>query len=72
MERPGVKNNLACIGQDRAGQDPHQGGLPGTIFTDQRMDLTSANLEVDMVDGMDATKPLVYLTHLKQRLWGHS
>ncbi len=51
-------------------QDLDQGGLPGSVFADEGVDLTGRDLEIDIVERVHAGKPHSDSRHAQQR-FGH-
>ena len=58
-----VLMDLAFLRLVQTEQHAHQGGLTGTVFTQQGMDLTLAKLQGDIVVGDDTGKPLGDVQH---------
>jgi hypothetical protein len=56
----------------KAKQNAHQGGLSGTVFAQQSMDLALFQLERDVVVGYDARKPFGDVKHLNGILAVHA
>ena len=46
--------DLAFVSRMHAGDDLDQGGLAGAVFTQERMHLTRAHVEINMVEHFDA------------------
>ena len=61
---------FVCAIRINAAQHIHQGGFSGTVLADQCMDLALFNLEVDVVQCLDAWKSLCDVFHFQQNL-GH-
>ena len=58
MLRLVVEEDLALIGPIEAVEHVHQGGLPGTVFTQQSVNLASLDGEVDVVIRDQCTESL--------------
>jgi hypothetical protein len=53
-----IEGNLAGIGPVEAGDDAQQRGLAGTGRTEQRQQLAIVDLEIDAIEGFEATELL--------------
>ena len=62
-----VELDLAGIREVHAGQDLHERALAGAVLAHQRVDLTREQSEVDRVQRLRVTEPLVDGTHLENR-----
>ncbi len=49
-----VDDDGAAVGRGRAGEDPHQRGLAGAVFADERVDLARAHVERGVGQRADA------------------
>ena len=68
--RLAVQQKLPGVGPVQAVEDVHQRRLPGAVLAEQRMDLTAAHVEIDVVV---ATVPGNYFctVHLENEIVGH-
>ena len=56
--RPAIDQELAGVGVVGAGEDLHQGGLPGAVLAHDDVDLAGDEVKVDPVEGADAGEAL--------------
>jgi hypothetical protein len=49
-----IQKDFTVIRLMHAGDDFYQGGLPGSVFAHQSMDLTALELEIHIVQRLDA------------------
>ena len=62
-----VDADLTLVGVVQPVEDVHQGRLPRSVLTEQRVDLAAAEIEVDVVVGEDARKGLGDPAQLEDR-----
>ena len=67
LDRFAVEQDLALVGFGQPVEDVHQGGLAGTVLTEQGVDLARAHGKVDVVVGQDAGVALGDAAHLEGR-----
>jgi hypothetical protein len=67
---PAVDPDLTRIHARQAVEDPHEGGLARPVRTEERVDLTPSQLEVDGVVGDEVTEPLGDPAQIDDRLAG--
>ena len=73
LERVGEGDGLsvevdgAAVGRVHAGEDLHQGGLPGAVLPDESVDLTGADVQVDAAEDLHAEERLGDPPHPQQR-----
>ena len=53
-----VEDHRSFVRRVEAGDDVEEGGLPGTVGADHADDLARVGVEVDVVDGLNASEPL--------------
>jgi hypothetical protein len=63
-----VEEELALVGRVDAGQQLHQRGLAGAVLADQRQHLAAAQVEVHVLERLDAGEALGDPAHLQQRV----
>ncbi len=63
-----LENDVTRIGPVHPGDDLDQGGLAGSVFAEQGVDLAGQNLELDPAERVDARKALVNIVDLQDRL----
>jgi hypothetical protein len=56
---PAVDQDPAGIGTEQPGDHPEGGGLPGTVGAEQAEERAAGDVEVERVDGVGGTEPLV-------------
>jgi hypothetical protein len=64
-----INLNLAGIFPDRSSQHFHQGALPGPIASDQSVNFTRTQLEIDPLQGNNPSIPHTDLSAIQQRRW---
>ena len=62
-----VHRDLALVGPVQAVEDPHEGALAGTVLPEEGVDLTAADIEIDVIVGDHPGKALGYARHLEER-----
>ena len=58
-----VDDDPAAVGDVGAAEDLHEGGLAGGVVADQPQDFSLTQLQVDLVQRLDAAKALGYALH---------
>ena len=66
-----VQEELSGIGPVQAVEDVHQGRLAGAVLTEQRVHLTAAHIQIDVVVGHGARELLPDPAHLENEIVGH-
>ena len=67
LDQPAVEEDLTLVRHRHAVEDVHQGGLAGTVLTQQCVDLAGSHIERDVVVGDDSRVALRDPAHLEQR-----
>src|SRR6056297_949990 len=69
--RRALIDDLAAVSFVQTRQRLHQGGLPGPVFADQRVNLTGADVKADIVQRLDARECLGDAFHLENDVVHH-
>lgn len=55
---PAIYEDLAGVGLIDAVEDPHQGGFAGAVLSNQRVDLSRSQRQINTVESLDTWKGL--------------
>ena len=61
--RRAVDLDIAGVVGIGAGENPHQGGLAGAVFPDERVNLSALQFKVDSANGDGSNEAFEYLRH---------
>ena len=64
---PAEKTDGTGVRRDDAGQNVHQGGFPGAVFTEKGVDFAFFHRKVDVRQGLGSAKGLGHMVHFKDR-----